>query len=585
MNVDMKGIALIRGALDAPLAWRNGQPISRRRYLADVHALAERLPESGSLLNITADRYRFALGLGAAMLRGHSNLMPPNHTPDTVARLRGLFPGAYALTDVAGLALQLPTVGHATEEAPDRPGPVPLIDADALVAHVLTSGSTGAPLPHAKRWGLLARNTEAGARRLAEQMSLPSLDGVTLVATVPAQHMYGFESTVLLALLGGAAFEADRPFYPADIARALTRAARPRMLVTTPFHLKTLLDSGIALPAIDLTLCATAPLSPQLALRAEAALAAPLLEIYGCTEAGQVASRRTVAGAEWRVYDGLRLTGDGDQAVVQGGHVPQPTLLSDVLEVLDGERFRLLSRSNDLVNIAGKRSSLGHLNYHLNSIAGVQDGAFWLPPDDPGASVVRPVAFVVGARPLRATFAAEVLAALRQRVDAAFLPRRIVLVDALPREAGTAKLPASLFASWAGEALRQSRADQAHADRPAAASPAQPSRIEIQPKSEPRWQSTLRIECDHPAFAGHFPGQPLLPGVSLLAEVLEAVLDEPALAAIVGDLPRIGTAKFLAPVRPGAQLTIRFDAGPTQLRFEVRDTARPVASGQFEAAG
>ncbi len=92
----------------------------------------------------------------------------------------------------------------------------------------------------------------------------------------------------------------------------------------------------------------------------------------------------------------------------------------------------------------------------------------------------------------------------------------------------------------------------------------------------------LPIAPDHPAFAGHFPGQPLLPGVALLAEVLEAVLDEPALAALIGPAPRIGAAKFLAPVRPGAQLGITLDVGPRGVRFEVREGERIVASGQFE---
>ena len=93
----------------------------------------------------------------------------------------------------------------------------------------------------------------------------------------------------------------------------------------------------------------------------------------------------------------------------------------------------------------------------------------------------------------------------------------------------------------------------------------------------------LPIAPDHPAFAGHFPGQPLLPGVALLAAVLEAILDAPALAALVGDAPRIGAAKFLAPVRPGARLTIELEAGPRGVRFEVREGERVAASGQFEA--
>ena len=94
----------------------------------------------------------------------------------------------------------------------------------------------------------------------------------------------------------------------------------------------------------------------------------------------------------------------------------------------------------------------------------------------------------------------------------------------------------------------------------------------------------LSIAADHPAFAGHFPGQPLLPGAALLAEVLEALLDEPLLAARVGAAPRLGSAKFVAPVRPGARLTIRLNDGPRGVRFEVREGARVVASGQFEDA-
>lgn len=439
--------------LDAPVAWRQGEAISARRFLADARAESARLPGAGPMVNLCGDRYRFAVGLGAALMRGHTSLLPPNALPDTLARLRGAHAGLYGYTDDAALAVpELPML-RATLAAPDAAtdSTVPAIAADLQAACLLTSGSTGQPQPHAKTWGQIVVNIRAEAERLAEFLECPTLTGVNLLATVPAQHSYGFESSVLLALLGGAAFDSGRPFYPADVARALARLPRPRVLVTTPFHLKTLLLSEVPLPPTDLVLCATAPLSPQLALQAERVFGGPLVEIYGCTEAGQVATRRTVHGEVWRTFGALRLKREVDAGqerfIVEGGHVVEPTPLSDVLQLESAQRFRLLGRANDLIHVAGKRSSLAHLNHHLNSIEGVVDGAFWM-PDEVADGIVRPIAFVVAP----GLGAAQIGAALRVRLEAQFVPRRIVHVDALPREA-TGKLTAESLRRFALEKL------------------------------------------------------------------------------------------------------------------------------------
>ena len=452
--LDSAGLPLLAGhaGLDEPLAWRSGEPLSRRRYLHDVQQLAAQLPAGGPVLAMTADRYHFALALGAAVARGQAGLMPPNHTPDMVRRLQVLFPQAYVLGDAGQPQLALPTVAFPALDADvQAQTTMPLVPAAHEVAQVLTSGSTGEPMPHGKRWGQLAINIGAEAQRIAETLGRADLRGVTIVGTVPAHHMYGFESTVLIGMLGGAAFATERPFFAQDIARVLASVPRPRVLVTTPLHLKTMLDDGVALPPLDLVLSATAPLSPQLAARAEAVLDAPLMEIYGCTEAGQVATRRTTQAPEWRTFAGLAMTGDGEQSWVSGGHVPEPTRLADILEVLEPTRFRLLGRSNDLINVAGKRSSLAHLNHHLNSIEGVRDGAFWLPPDAGDEAVVRLVAVVVAPDLSREAL----LAALRERVDAAFLPRRILRIDALPRD-GTGKLPTGRLAGIVERLLAES---------------------------------------------------------------------------------------------------------------------------------
>ena len=553
--------------LASPLAWRDGAAISAGQFVAEAQALAGRLPASGRPLNLCQDRYHFALGLAAALLRGQTSLMPPNALPET---LRQVPPGGaapYVMSDdPAGGAGGLPLL-HIERPAGVAPArEVPLLPASLQAVCLLTSGSTGAPQPHAKRWGPLVANIRAEAERLAELLGRPSIAGLNVVATVPAQHSYGLESTVMLACLGGAAFDAGRPFYPADIADALARLPRPRALVTTPFHLKTLLLSGVALPAVDLVLSATAPLSPQLAATAEAAFGGLLAEIYGCTEAGQVAARRTTAGETWTTLGDLRITHepgpgpDDERWIVAGGHVVEPTPLADLLELQeprDGRRFRLLGRANDLIHVAGKRSSLAHLNFHLNRIEGVEDGTFWL-PDDEAEAVVRPVAFVVAPT----LTPRQIIGALRARLEAAFVPRRVVQVPALPREA-TGKLTAAALRRFALQALATAAAED--------------------PASAQSGSTVFEIPSDHPAFAGHFPGRPVLPGVVLLSLVLEAIENQPALQSRLGPQPRIDSAKFLAPVGPGARLVAQWRRHGSGVAFELHQDGSPVARGQLSA--
>jgi len=136
------------------------------------------------------------------------------------------------------------------------------------------------------------------------------------------------------------------------------------------------------------------------------------------------------------------------------------------------------------------------------------------------------------------------------------VPRGVVHVAAFPRE-GTGKLTA--------RALREFALAQLAGDGTAV-------------------QLTHQVAPDHPAFAGHFPGQPLMPGALLLAEVLEAVRSVPALGARLGAQPTLAAAKFLAPVRPGSRLVIDLvpEAGAARgLRFEVRCGEAIVLSGRW----
>jgi acyl-coenzyme A synthetase/AMP-(fatty) acid ligase len=309
--------------------------------------------------------------------------------------------------------------------------PIPDVPESQIAAIVFTSGSTGEPVPYRKTWGNLARVALAEI----EILRLRARPGMALIGTVPPQHVFGLETTVLMVMQGGFALHARRPFYPSDIRAELAALPRPRGLVTTPVHLRVLLAEPDDLPPADFLLCATAPLSPQLAAQAEARFGAPLYEIYGCTESGGIASRRTTESGEWRAMKDVTLRTDGKGTWVKGGHVGIEVPLADVIELRGRGRFLLHGRTADLVNIAGKRTSLAHLNYHLNSIEGVRDGAFVVPEQESEA-VMRLTAYVVAP----GLTSEALLGALRRRIDAAFLPRRLHFVEALPRNE-TGKLP------------------------------------------------------------------------------------------------------------------------------------------------
>lgn len=418
---------------DSVIAWRDGMPITAARFLSDVAQFRTQLPAGMHMLNACSDRYRFLVGLAAALVSKKVCLLPSTQTPEMIRQMAQFAPDAFCLTDSKDCALALPQLQFpALSGQTEFPFSVPDIDGEQLVAYVFTSGSTGIPVPHRKTWGALVRNVQSEAQLCGMN------DGRhhAVIGTVPPQHMYGFESTVLVVMQSANALVAGSSFYPADICSLIRSVPRPRTLVSTPVHMRSVIHAGLDLPAVDLIMSATAPLSRPLAQELEAGFQAPLLEIYGSTETGQIAIRNSARTQEWTLFPDIRLSRQDDVAWACGGHIEQPTPMNDVIEMVGANRFLLHGRTADLINIAGKRSSLAYLNLQLNAIPGVIDGAFFMPDEVSPDGVTRLSAFVVAPD----LTAISLMAALRERIDPVFLPRPLVLVDALPRNA-TGKLP------------------------------------------------------------------------------------------------------------------------------------------------
>ena len=411
---------------DENFAWCDSLPITQQEFLQQVVALAACLPEQPYIINLCRDRYNFTLAFCAALVNGTISLLPPNRQSDTIVEMAAEYQAFSCLVDessnIDGLdcidvravdKIQLATVALK----------VPVIPADQLAVIAFTSGSTGKPAANKKSWRTLIGTSRLLAQRLFHDVA----QAPNIIATVPAQHMYGLEMSVMVALFGGGVMVSTHPFFPQEVADSLALAPEPRCLVTTPVHLRAMIKSEIKMPRVAKVISATAPLAKEIAQQAEEVFGCDVEEIYGCTEAGSLATRRTVSDDEWRMLDGMTLVDDQGALAVIGSHLSDAPCLQDSLELVDAQSFRFIGRATDLVNIAGKRTSLADVTHKLLAIDGVDDAVVFM-PEEAGKHVQRLAALVVTELSNQ-----EISRELLRFLDPVFIPRPLKRVAQLPR--------------------------------------------------------------------------------------------------------------------------------------------------------
>lgn len=552
-------LPLLRGfSPEATLAWHDGRPLSAQAFCAAATALSARVPSARYAFNLCESTTGFLLASAAALLAGQTLILPSTRLARTLDELLAAYPDSYCLVDTVGegdqigdraccaVSPQLDAMGDVTAWPP------PAIAATQTAAVLFTSGSTHAPKPHAKEWGELWQGAETFLRSFGAPPS-----GVAILGTVPPQHMFGFETTCMLPLQSGRPVLEARPALPADLARALRTAASLGVdqvwLMTTPLQLHAFHRELTSVPRLARIISATMPFDPALAHSIERDWQVPVEEVYGCTEGGILATRRPARSTYFTPAAGISFATIADGATqVAGGHLQHPLILTDRLRPeapvdRDGRgRFELLGRDDDMVKIAGKRASLSGLTRELLQIPGVRDGVVFLPAPDASR--------LAGAVVAPGLSAVSVRASLARSVDPAFLPRPLLIVAALPRDAN-GKLPhADLLALLTSG--RQPAKSGAAAVAPLLL------RTSISPK--------------HPTLPGHFPEHPIVPGVVLL-ELIETLLAQNGYR--VNACPQV---KFLAQVAPGEPLDIKVDLADAPIaRFAIDAAGRNAVIGRF----
>jgi acyl-coenzyme A synthetase/AMP-(fatty) acid ligase len=407
------------------VAWYQGKAVSASRVLSHVDSLRNQLPRKRYVVNMCQDRYAFLVGFAAALCHNQTTLLPPNPSPEILQQLTREYPDCYYLTDgqdqiegLEGITLNLDT-------NPDQtPMGNPQFPDSHIAAIAFTSGTTGAPRPNHKSWGSMVQIAQKTGERLPLSQGSPA----TIVATVPHQHMYGLETSIMLPLQWGWAVHSGRPFFPEDIASVLHEQSAPRILVSTPIHLRACVMAQSQYPEVAYTLSATAPLPRQLAKQVEKLFDTTMVEIYGFAEAGTIATRQPIQEDRWTLLPELTLVSNEDGYAVSTLYFSEPVPIPDTIQSANPQQFTLKGRPSHLINIGGHRASLDALNIQLLSIDGVIDGAFFMPKEKE-ESVTRLVAFVVAP----GKNSAFILSALRTKMAPVFLPRPIYLIDALPR--------------------------------------------------------------------------------------------------------------------------------------------------------
>lgn len=423
----------------------------RQVHLASME-LSGRLRHASAVCNLCTSRVSFLVTWLAA-LRGHALLvLPPSGGHADLAGVLQSTPRPVIVVDHAR-AIDRAWPGSAEGLICPPPWPASKASAadlawepdwDRPAILLYTSGSTHAPEPQPKTLLQLA----TGAQVLGDRLARYKTGGLStvrrIVCSVPAQHMYGVEASVMLSLVHSIPVLEGRPLLPADVQQAFAGSPGTAW-IATPLHLRGLVRSGDVLPNCSLVLASTMPLTQHLAQQTEDLVGAPVLEIYGSTETGVLAMRRSARAAAWTPVSGVRVERVDGGTLAYGAHFTSPVRLPDETEIDATGSFKLLGRSSDMIKIGGRRASLAGLNLLLADLPGLEDGVLYLPAT---SNPTERLCLIYSGPTLER---AGVEKWLRTRLDPAFLPRTFVHVDKLPRN-DTGKLPRqaldALFAAW-----------------------------------------------------------------------------------------------------------------------------------------
>lgn len=523
----------IQTLLTAPesrVLFTGDRPVTAGRIRATAADLASRMAGDGPLFLHTASAALFAAALLAAAVARKPLVLPAHTQASYLAEVGG---GDAVLLDDAAMAL--------SDESDADLGDA----ADDVSLTFFTSGSTGVPKRIERRLAQL--ETEA---RALEEVFGPETGAVQ--ATVSHQHIYGLIYRIVWPVMAGRSSADHAAEYWENLEGKLGAGVT---LISSPAHLTRLPPAmNLASQAPGLIFSSGQLLQTPAALACAAAFGRPATEVLGSTETGGVAWRRQSAGDEpWTPFGVVTVAPDAEGALtVLTPYLDDgvPFAMGDRMEALPDGRFRLLGRADRMEKIDGKRVSLTRVEEALAALPeAVEAGALVL-PDRKGALAAVVALSPEGRAALEAGGAfrlgRHLRAALADRLEPIERPKHWRFIDRLPTDAQGKRRLSDLRALFDAPRLP-------------------PYAVVSRDGDVAELRMTLPPTLAW--FQGHFPDEPILPGIS---QVHMAVLLSGEVFGWAPEGADLNRVKFKDIIRPGEVLDLTLTAERDKGRLTFR---------------
>ncbi len=472
-----------------------GETVTGERFIAEVTDLAAAIKtcKQHDFALYYEQAYEFAVSLFALLHSGKTVWIAANDHAETAEAL--IAQGCTLLGDWQGKELDIQAIENPTLQL--QP-----IDIDQAKLVIFTSGSSGKAKAIDKNLQQLQNELTTLEALWGQQLGMSQI-----VATVSHQHIYGLLFRLLWPLAAGRCFYSQMFLSPEPLLKAVKHISAS--WIASPAQLKRLdnLSDWSELAGLSTIFSSGGRLPDQAAAQIAEHGQHALYEVYGSSETGGIGWRQPATDQCWMAFDSVLLSQDEQgNTWLKSAYLPseQQYKLDDRVELSGQKKFRLLGRKDRIVKLEEKRLSLQQLEDSLNHTAYVEESHTLLVAGKRDRIAAVLVLTQQGIDLLQKQGRYELIKQIRRQLmqtfDTVVLPKKWLFVPALPLNS-QAKIDVQLLQALFK--LDHQRFPQLQSYR----------------ISEGNVELQFKIPSQLVYFEGHFPGQPILPGVTQLSWV------------------------------------------------------------------